>query len=72
MKMIWIYGLEQERRIKTLIKMVNGNDMIEHTQRCEECQKREEEQDTPNLTEEQKRQLSQDIYECYCNSFGEE
>lgn len=51
MKMIWIYGLEQEKRIKTLIKMVNGNDMIEHIEKCEECQKVQEQID--KLVEQQ-------------------
>jgi hypothetical protein len=52
--------------------MTNGNDIIEHIECCEDCQKKNDEYyDNPNLTEEQKQQLSRDINECYCNSYGE-
>jgi hypothetical protein len=52
--------------------MTNGNDMIEHIEGCEECQKLNDEYyDNTNLNKEQKQKLSQAIYECYCNSFGE-
>lgn len=46
--------------------------MVEHIECCEECQKKNDEYyDNPNLSEEEKLNLSQSIYECYCNSFGE-
>jgi hypothetical protein len=52
--------------------MTNGNDMVEHIEGCEECQKKNNEYyDNPNLTEKEKEQLSQEMYECYCGSFGE-
>jgi hypothetical protein len=51
--------------------MVNGNDIVEHIERCNECMQRqlkiEETKD-----EETKKKLNKEIESCFDNSFREE